>query len=102
MLIPKIKKKITSFLLEEEGKISKHSLLSLGSFISAAVIGGILASKEAAATHTNSLSVAYASGAATGTHAHHQDGVGYDSACACGACMTGGTGSACGGGGGAY
>ena len=38
-MLPKIKKKITSFLLSEEGKIPKHSLLSLGSFVSAAVIG---------------------------------------------------------------
>ena len=83
MLIPKIKKKITSFLLEEEGKISKHSLLSLGSFISAAVIGGILATKEAAAVHTNTLDVGYSGGTATGTHTHHQSGAGYSTACAC-------------------
>ena len=44
-MLPKIKKKITGFLLNEEGKISKQSLLSLGSFISAAVIGGVLATK---------------------------------------------------------
>lgn len=34
-MFPKIKKKITSFLLGEEGKISKHSLLTIGSFLSA-------------------------------------------------------------------
>ena len=44
-MLPKIKKKITGFLLNEEGKISKQSMLSLGSFISAAVIGGVLATK---------------------------------------------------------
>ena len=70
-MIPKVKKKLSSFLLSEEGKISKQSLLSLGAFMSAAVIGGILATKEAAATHTNSLDVAYSDGTATGTHAHH-------------------------------
>jgi hypothetical protein len=71
MPIPKVKKKITGFLLSEEGKISKQSLLSLGSFISAAVIGGVLATKEAAAQHTNELSVSYSDGTATGTHVHH-------------------------------
>ena len=70
-MIPKIQKKINSFLLSEEGKISKQSLLSLGAFMSAAVIGGILATKEAAAAHTNSLDVSYADPTATGTHAHH-------------------------------
>jgi len=53
-MLPKIKKKISSFLLSEEGKISKQSLLSLGAFVSAAVIGGVLATKEAAAQHINS------------------------------------------------
>ena len=40
-MIPKIKKKLKGFLVEEEGKISKQSMLSLGSFISAAVIGDV-------------------------------------------------------------
>ena len=71
-MIPKIKKKLTSFLTEEEGKISKQSLLSLGSFLSAAVIGGILATKDAAAaTHSNSISVSYSGDLGSGSHAHH-------------------------------
>ena len=71
-MIQKIKKKLTSFLTEEEGKISKQSLLSLGSFLSAAVIGGILATKDAAAaTHSNSISVSYSGDLGSGSHAHH-------------------------------
>jgi len=46
-------------------------MLSLGSFISEAVIGGVLATKEAAAQHTNDLSVIYSGNTATGTHGHH-------------------------------
>ena len=58
-------------MLSEEGKISKQSMLSLGSFLSVAVIGGILATKEGAAGHSNSLEVAYSDSYATGTHQHH-------------------------------
>jgi hypothetical protein len=93
-MIPKIKKKLTSFLLSEEGKISKQSLLSLGSFISAAVIGGVLATKQAAATHVNDLTVTYSSPTATGVHTHHGSSDTTFTACtaacgglsACGAC----------------
>ena len=98
-MLPKIKTKITSFLVGEEGKISKQSLLSLGSFISAAVIGGILATKEAAAQPTNDLTVSYADGTATGTHAHHSSGGGC-TACSwgCGGgCFTGEEGGGSGG-----
>ena len=73
-MFPVIKKKLTSFLLSEEGKISKHGLLGLGSLISAAVIGGVLFSKgAAAATHINSLQVSYSAAqqVALGTHGHH-------------------------------
>lgn len=82
-MFPKVKKKITGFLLTEEGKISKQSLLTLGSFISAAVIGGVLATKEAAAQHINNLSVSYSGGTATGEHGHHSfhDSAPCDSAC---------------------
>ena len=73
-MFPTIKKKLSSFLLSEEGKISKHGLLGLGSLISAAVIGGVLFSKgAAAATHINSLQVSYSAAqqVALGTHGHH-------------------------------
>ena len=83
-MLPKIKKKISSFLLSEEGRIPKQSLLSFGSILSAAVIGGILATKEAAAAHTNDISVTYSSPTATGTHLHSYT-----------PCSTTGTTSAC-------
>ncbi len=54
-MLPKIQKKITSFLLGEDGRMSKQSLFSMGSFLSAAVIGGVLATRENAAEHTNSV-----------------------------------------------
>lgn len=77
-MVPTLKKKITSFLLSEEGKMPKHSLLSLGSFLSAAVISGVLMSKEAAASHTNSLTASFVSstGIATAQHAHHSSSFG--------------------------
>jgi len=38
-MLPILKKKVTGFILSEEGKMPKQSLLTLGSFLSAAVIG---------------------------------------------------------------
>lgn len=70
-MFPKIEKKLSSFFVCEGGKISKHSLLSLGSFVSAAIIGGVLMSKDAAAQHTNDLSLAYSESIAAGVHSHH-------------------------------
>jgi len=70
-MLPKIKKKVTGFLLSEEGKIPKQSLVALGSFLSAAVIGGVIATKEAAADHSNSFDVGYSGNTASATHVHH-------------------------------
>jgi hypothetical protein len=78
-MIPTIKSKITSFVLSEKGKISKQSLISLGSFMSAAVIGGILMSREGAANHTNSISTGYTSPNAWGEHSHHASHVSHSS-----------------------
>ena len=71
MMLPKLKKRITSFLVGEEGKISKQSLLSLGAFLGTGVLAGILAAKDVSAGHTNTLTVGYSGGEATGTHGHH-------------------------------
>jgi len=73
-MIPKIKKKITGFLLSEEGKMPKQSLFTMGSFLSAAVIGGILATKNNVAEHTNSVLFDYNAGDPEPfvvEHAHH-------------------------------
>ena len=48
MSSPYIKKKISSFLLEEEGKISKKSVITMGSIL----VGlGILAASDIGASH---------------------------------------------------
>lgn len=77
MDFPKIKKKIGSYLLSEEGKISKQNLLALGSFLGTAALSSLLLSGEASAVdsntvyHTNNLGLSYSAGTATATHTHH-------------------------------
>lgn len=51
MKLPTIKKTISSFLLNEEGKISKHSLLKLGILALGATVLTSLISKGASAGH---------------------------------------------------
>ena len=77
---PKLKKKITSFLAKEEGKISKESLIKTGIMIGV-VAGSVgLASQSVSAacspqssypTHVNNLGVESEDMAAKGTHGHH-------------------------------
>lgn len=71
--IPKIKKKISTFLLSEEGKISKQSLLTMGVLLGGAAIGVSLNAKQVSAgiSHGNSLSLGYSGSTATATHTHH-------------------------------
>ena len=71
--IPKLKKKISAFLVNEEGKISKESLLKAGTMLSAVALGSALAVNNANAEiiHSNSLSVSYSTLTAAGTHGHH-------------------------------
>jgi len=76
--IPKIKKKISSFLIKEDGKITKEKLLKTG-----IILGGIalVSAKFAAANHRNSynthtndaLNAQYDSetNIITATHNHH-------------------------------
>ena len=90
-MIPKIKKKVTSFLLSEEGKISKQSMLAMGSFLTSVAVGSILASKDAAADHNHSLSASWDGPRMVGTH-HH--GV-TDCVVACSSCDGGESCSAC-------
>ncbi len=52
MLLPKIKKKIKSFLQDEEGKISKHAIMTVGAIVGTAAVIGIAAkSVEAVFNH---------------------------------------------------
>ena len=75
--VPEIKKKVSSYLLNEDGKISKQSLVAIGSLVTGAAIS--LMSRDAAAhsnyvSHdANSLSVRYAptDATVTGNHGHH-------------------------------
>ncbi len=46
MKLPTIKKKISAFLLKDDGKISKQSLLTIGAFLSSAVISSIISSED--------------------------------------------------------
>jgi hypothetical protein len=41
MDLPKLKKRISNFILKEEGRISKQSLVSMGAFLGAGVFVGV-------------------------------------------------------------
>ena len=47
--IPKLKKKISAFLVSEEGKMSKESLIKTGAIIGAIALSSALAANNAAA-----------------------------------------------------
>ncbi len=49
MMLPEFKKRITSFLVGDEGKISKQSLLNLGAFLGVGVLGSVLAVEDVSA-----------------------------------------------------
>jgi hypothetical protein len=77
MIVPKIKKKIRSFLTREDGKISKESLIKTGILLSAAAIAslntvnaGCPPSNSDHNEHCNELHLAYGSRVASGTHEH--------------------------------
>ena len=72
--LPVIKKKISSYILGEEGKISKQSLLSLGTFFGTAAIAAALAACNVDAlstSHHNYLGIYYGSYRVTASHSHH-------------------------------
>jgi len=73
-VIPIIHRRISSFILSEKGSMPHQSILSLGTFLTGAVIGGILASKHAVAQHVNGVGFANADSQITVTHQHHQSG----------------------------
>ncbi|NIO20590.1 MAG: hypothetical protein GTN76_07600, partial [Candidatus Aenigmarchaeota archaeon] len=68
-LVPKIKKTISSFIIEEKGHIHKHRLLSMGAFLGSVSILSLL--PEVAAAHTNSFYVSWSDGTITARHGHH-------------------------------
>ena len=71
MKLPQIKKTISSFLLEEDGKITKQSALTLGSILGAAAIGTLATDIANAATHTNDYGISWDAGNIKGEHSHH-------------------------------
>lgn len=89
-MLPELKKRITSFLVGENGKISKQSLLSIGSFLGTGLLASVLVAKNAnaSATHVNAITVKYSGGLATGTHNHHSSHESSVFSSACGACAT--------------
>ncbi|MFO7711461.1 MAG: hypothetical protein R6V53_06855 [Candidatus Woesearchaeota archaeon] len=52
MKIPKVPKKVSAYLLGEDGKISKQSIMALGSFLGSVAIGSILAESVSAGPKT--------------------------------------------------
>jgi len=71
-IIPRLKKKISSFVLGEKGTISKHSMASIGTFVGTIVASGLLSAKDVdAAAITISSSEDGVTSTVTGTHSHH-------------------------------
>ena len=64
--IPKLKKKFSAFLVGEEGKISKNSLLKIGG-----VLTGLSSAAMVAGADTNELQLGYDGSTATATHENH-------------------------------
>ena len=69
MDVPRIKKRIGAFLLGEEGKISKQSLLKTGIIIGSLAVATTLAAKSTLA-HSNHYNANCACGAASGGACH--------------------------------
>lgn len=81
-MFPEIKKNITSFLMGEEGKISKQALLSGGAFLGTGILSAVLLAGNVSADHSNTLTLDYATDTAQASHAHHSSAAhtsaGYD------------------------
>jgi hypothetical protein len=74
--LPIIKKKIGSFFVKEEGKITKESLIKSASLITAVAVGMAMGAKDtqgaSACTHSNDITLVPKAGVtAMGTHNHH-------------------------------
>jgi len=69
--LPNLKKKISSFLTKEDGKISKESLIKTSVFVSIAALASVLSAKDTSAQHSNSLTIDKSSGTAIATHTNY-------------------------------
>ncbi|MDP6547373.1 MAG: hypothetical protein QF917_00220 [Candidatus Woesearchaeota archaeon] len=68
--IPKLKKKISSFLTKEEGKISKEKLIKAGILLGAAALVSVNEVEATFTPHKNVLTLDYAKPSAIGAHSH--------------------------------
>lgn len=50
-VLPKLKRKLSSFILDESGNISKQSIIKIGSITTASAVAGVIASGSVNATH---------------------------------------------------
>ena len=71
--LPEIKKKISSYLTLEDGKITKEAIMTIGAFVTSAAASAAILSKAVSAGHTNKVTVDYKqeSEIAIGKHTHH-------------------------------
>ncbi len=73
-LLPKIKKSIKGYALNEDGKISKQSLITMGALIGSGALTGVLKANDAVAhgnSHANQISLQVVNLKAIGRHVHH-------------------------------
>lgn len=71
--LPKFKKTIVSFLLEEEGSISKSTALTIGATVAgvAAIAGQAAAQHNQNIAHSDSSSLGWSGGVVTASHSHY-------------------------------
>ena len=71
--LPKLKKKVTAFLVGEEGKVSKESVLKAGVILSSLALSSAILSKDATAvqSHTNDIYTEEVGDGMKGWHSHH-------------------------------
>ncbi len=67
--IPEVKKKLHSFFVSEEGKISKKSLIRTGTILSSLALGSAIA--QAGTSHTNEFSAGEQGEGVEASHGHH-------------------------------
>ncbi len=72
-VFPSIKKKLSAFLAEEDGRISKESLVAGGAAVLAlsGLVNAACTSHNQNIGHTDSSSYAYANNVVTATHSHY-------------------------------
>tara|TARA_Y100000310_G_C20001758_1_gene498837 strand:+ start:213 stop:476 length:264 start_codon:yes stop_codon:yes gene_type:complete len=80
--LPKIKKDVNAFLVGEEGKISKQSLMKTGAMLT--LVAATAEDVAAHGSHTNSMSLGWSSFESQGSHADHYSHASHGSHGSCG------------------